>query len=205
MVADHEKYAVDLGCNCQLNQLFLCNLKMGGHYYPAGIYFRKTVMKNDTGGFTLIEVIAILFIIGILAAVAVSRFADMQSIRSVAAADTLKNRIRFVQSQAMKNSSCGDGDDVKGEKCWGITCDQNSTYWFFAESDPEDADNQFTFPGEKDVKIAVSDVTITPFKILFDVYGIPYSAFPDTPLVSPLQITVGSETMTMTPETGFIQ
>lgn len=161
------------------------------------------VMKNDTGGFTLIEVIAILFIIGILAAVAVSRFADMQSIRSVAAADTLKNRIRFVQSQAMKNSSCGD--DVDGEKCWGIKCDQNSTYWFFTESNPDDAGKQLTFPGEKDVKIAVSDVTITPFTIFFDIYGIPYSAFPDAPLDSPLQITVGSETMTLTPETGFIQ
>ncbi|WP_156968175.1 pilus assembly FimT family protein [Desulfobacter vibrioformis] len=164
-------------------------------------------MKNDICGFTLIEVIAILFIIGILAAIAVSRFADMQSIRSMAAADTLKNRIRFVQSQAMKNSSWGDG--VEGEKCWGITCDQNSTYWFFAKSDPEDADNQFTFPGEKDVKITVSDVTITPFKILFDIYGIPYTAFTDentnAKLVNPLQITVGSETMTLIPETGFIQ
>ncbi|WP_175530307.1 pilus assembly FimT family protein [Desulfobacula phenolica] len=162
-------------------------------------------MKNDACGFTLIEVIAILLIVGILGSVAASRLINIQSVNSVVEADTIRNRIRFVQSMAMKSSSFGS---TSGEKCRGIKCHQNF-YWFFIGNDSEDAGNQLKFPGEQDVKIALSGVTVTPFTIFFDVYGIPYTAFTDettnTRLMNPLQITVGSKTMTLLPETGFIQ
>jgi len=52
------------------------------------------------GGFTLLEVVAVLVLLGILAAVAVARFADSNA-DAVAEAEIFKSHLRYAQIRAM--------------------------------------------------------------------------------------------------------
>lgn len=165
--------------------------------------------KNTLSGFTLIEVIAALTIISVLALIAVSRITDTKSFDTLATADTIINHIRYVQSMAMKKCSF-ENSKKRGIKCLGIKCTGND-YWYFKGTSPDDATMQEPFPGEKDAKINISksNLSVDAFTIFFDVYGIPYIAYTDTTtntkLPSDLKIKVGAQTITITPETGFIQ
>jgi MSHA pilin protein MshA len=48
---------------------------------------RKNILTNNQGGFTLIEIIAVLVILGILSAVAVPKYMDLQNQARIQAAD----------------------------------------------------------------------------------------------------------------------
>jgi len=161
---------------------------------------------TDHRGFTLIEFIAILIIIGILAAVAISRVTGSSETSRAVQEGIIKNHIRYAQSMAMK----------RGE-IWGIKCD-GAAYWLFRTNDPDTAANQIALPDEDNVTVTLANknITMSAFTAFFDLAGRPYTAYTDTTTNTPvsaanlLTITVDSVpagtavTFGITPETGFI-
>lgn len=78
--------------------------------------------KNQQRGFTLIEVIAVLVIIGVVAAVVVSRMMSPSSFGVVSEADILKGHLRYAQYRAMSHS-----------ETWGISFlkyDKEDRYYY---------------------------------------------------------------------------
>jgi MSHA pilin protein MshC len=164
--------------------------------------------KNNDRGFTLIEMIAVVIIAGIVAAVAVGSVMNTADTNRVSQANVIKNHIRYAQSMAMKRVTI----DVP---VWGIKCD-GTTYWMFNNIAPDTPSNQVIIPGEDNIQIPLANknITLTAFTIFFDGNGRPYTAYTDettnVPLAVALTLTVGSlpagslGTFSITPETGFI-
>lgn len=150
--------------------------------------------RSHSAGFTLIEVIATLLILGILAGLAAMATDTGEDEReAVTQIDLLRNHLRYAQSMAMKERAM-----------WGLGYD-GSSFWVF------DGNGQRTLPGG-DGPI-LSTITASPDPggaVYFDFYGIPCS---DNATSSPLTsaatftVTVGSvsESTTLIPDTGYVQ
>jgi prepilin-type N-terminal cleavage/methylation domain-containing protein len=167
----------------------------------------------DNRGFTLVEIIAALIIMGILVAVAINRATSNSDTGRIVQESVIKNHIRYAQSMAMKSGS-GATD---AERLWGIKCD-GADYWLFRTNAPDTAANQISLPDEDNIKVTLAgkNVQMNAFTVFFDASGRPYTAYTDattnTPVsaANPLPITVDSvpagaaATFGITPETGFI-
>jgi prepilin-type N-terminal cleavage/methylation domain-containing protein len=140
-------------------------------------------------GFTLMEVIVVIILLGILAVVAIARFTDADS-EDIAAANTLKAHLRYAQLRAM-------GDVV----WWGIEIESNQEYALVRE----DEASVPNLPGENKPSMDNISVDISPIvTIRFSPgRGQPIDSSGD-PFSTVQTITVGSQTITITPETGFI-
>jgi type II secretion system protein H len=159
--------------------------------------------KNDSG-FTLVEIIVVLVIIGIIAAVVIGSVMGTSETSRVSQESVIKNHIRYAQSMAMKRGAI-----------WGIKCD-GTDYWLFRTNDPDTVANQIVLPDEDNAKVTLANknVTMTAFTVFFNVNGRPYTAYTDettnTTVSAPLSITVDSipagnqGTFEIAPETGFI-
>ena len=168
---------------------------------------------RDRTGFSLVEVISVLVILGVLAAAVISRYSSTATIDATAQASAIKNSVRFAQSRAMKL-----GDPTDPNTIWGIKA-QGGQYWLFKTVSPDDAANLVTLPSESNQKVTVANnrVTITDFLVFFDSVGRPYTAYTsstvNTPVGAgnPVTVTVNSTaggaavSFTVTPETGFVQ
>lgn len=137
---------------------------------------------TDDQGFTLIEVIAILLLMGILAAVVVSRSGDGTTQAEVAGAvETVKGHLRYAQATAMNS-----------DLAWGITF-ATSTYTL------KNTNNvTATLPGELPTGMTFAS-SINP--VMFDNrWG--------SPSTTTITITVSkgsvSQAITVTKNTGFI-
>jgi MSHA pilin protein MshC len=147
-------------------------------------------------GFTLLEMVAVLVLLGILTAVAVGRMGDNPG-RVAATAGTLKVHLRHAQFRAMYS-----------ETTWGVHS-TGGGYWLFFGGD---TNNKALFPGENlETVTPATGVTIPAFTVSFDDWGAPHNVVdPATapPLASSLGIVVSSGTspvtITITPNTGFI-
>jgi len=151
------------------------------------------VRKN---AFTLIESIAILLIIAIVAAVAVSSFSSPSLYNLRSRTETIKDHLRFAQNRAMNTSIV-----------YGINFSGNS-YFFFSGENPQ---NPLLLPGQDEtIVILPSGMTISPTGIVsFDSWGKPYTdAQANTPQVGIRTFTVtyggDTEVITITANTGFI-
>ncbi len=153
-------------------------------------------MKTNEKGFTMIEVIVVLILLGVLSVVIISRTIDIQKIDLGAQTAKVQTHIRYAQTMAMKRSNT----------IWGIKCD-GTDYWLFKTNDPDTESNQVRFLGEDSDKVPMS--SMGAFVLYFDKYGIPYTAYTDesdnTPVSTPLSIQIDTESFNITPETGFIQ
>lgn len=154
--------------------------------------------KHGTPGFTLIEMITVIIVIGILAAIISSGGTPLSGSRK-AHANTLRSHIRFAQSQAMKTG-----------QTWGIRCD-GAAYWLFNGAD---ATAPSPLPGETATTVMLNtrSITLTTFTVAFDLAGRPFSDATLTTLIAntPLTVTAaddGTQTTTITiiRETGYIQ
>ena len=175
----------------------------------------RGVMKRNDGGFTLIEIIAVLMLMSIIAATVLGRGVNTGQTDLVGQADKIRNHFRYAQSMAMKN----------GDQIWGFRCAAGppNVYFIFRltvpvgdpVNDPDVAGNQVQLPAENDVKVSLTEagVAMDAFTIFFDKYGRPYSSYTDESNNNPLDsaqvynISAGSRfrTLTISPETGFIQ
>ena len=166
----------------------------------------KLLKAGDPRGFTLIEIIAVLIVVGILAAVIITRAMSTTSTNRAAQESVIKNHIRYAQALAVKQGTI-----------WGIKCN-GTDYWLFRTIDPDTTSNQRALPGEENAKVTLANknISMSVFTVFFDANGRPYTAYTDattnTPVstANPISITVDSVpagvavTFGITPETGFM-
>jgi len=167
---------------------------------------KNRLKTREPRGFTLIEIIGVLIVLGILAAIVINRTMSTSSTDRVAQESVIKNHIRYAQATAMKQGMI-----------WGIKCD-GTDYWLFRTNAPDTPANQIVLPNEDNAKVTLANnnVTLTAFTVFFDANGRPYTAYTNpttnTPVstTNPLSITVDSVpasspvTFGITPETGFM-
>ena len=148
----------------------------------------KRTVRNSfgKGGFTLIEVVAVLLILGIVAAVVAVRMSDTSAYDLASQVEVVKNHLRYAQIRAMNTDTV-----------WGINFTGPTTYYLF-----KGADTKVLLPGEDSTIINLaakkSGLTITSGAqtITFDAYGSPGSAT--------ITIATSGGTITVTQNTGFI-
>jgi len=146
---------------------------------------RKTI---NNVGFTMIEIVAVLLILGIIAAVAVSRISDTTAYDLSSQMEVVKAHLRLAQSRAMGSSSP-----------WGINFATTTTYYLFQG-------NGSTTPvqllGEDSATVNLttkkSGLTINsaPQRITFDAYG--------SPGTTTVTVTTNGGNIIVTKNTGFI-
>ena len=158
-------------------------------------------IKNNSG-FTLIEVIAIVIVMGIVTAFAVGRVADNKP-ELIAQTQVLKIHLRYAQSRAMNSNDN-----------YGIETDGN-TYWLFRYN-ATSGDVRVYFPGEDSDHIDLSALGLTLTMVgggnivSFDSKGIPYTAYLGTLQLADRTLTLSTaaldtENVIITKNTGFIQ
>ncbi len=171
--------------------------------------------KNGDRGFTMIEIIAVLIVIGILAAIAVSRSVNYDT-EVYTGADALKSHLRYAQTRAMNYTYT----TATAPGVWGISGTTNS-YWLFEGTTttnyirlPED---DAFINADRTINLTLKKIKLTAgFTIYFDNRGIPYTAYTNattnTPLstamtinVQPLSAATPNIAVTITPLTGYIQ
>jgi prepilin-type N-terminal cleavage/methylation domain-containing protein len=158
-------------------------------------------------GFTILEIIVVLLLMGILAATLLGRSITTGNLDLNSATDALRNQLRYTQAEAIKLANTDD-------RVWGMNFTSDG-YWMFRG---KDTGNKVRLPGvDSDVvnltafNISVSSNFSTVF---FDWIGKPYSAYTseatNTPLSGLMNIRL-TETggqyreVTITPETGLVR
>jgi type II secretory pathway pseudopilin PulG len=146
-------------------------------------------------GATLIEMIAVLLILGILTAVVITRSINVAAIDNRVKTNRLHSHLRYAQSLAMKQNA------VRGVKSNG------TSYWLFSGTNPDLTENRRTFPGEGTSIIDFAG--ISGFTVFYDGYGRPFSSYTsadtNTALTLQLSIQTGALTSALSPETGYVQ
>ena len=163
-----------------------------------------TIYKNAKG-FTLIEAIAVLIVLGILTAVVISRITSTAGVNLKAQTEVLKSHIRYAQFRAMNMESATAGCYAS----FGISISGNS-YFLFKDCAVAD---KVILPGSSSTTVSLPNVTLNPSSaiISFDDWGRPCSGPCDllgTTLAAG-SITLSSagapdETITITNNTGFV-
>ncbi len=166
---------------------------------PLRIRKEKCGIRN-CGGFTFIELIMVLFIVGVIAAVAASATFYRTDARELGPqVELFKGHLRLAQAIAMQS-----------DKNWGIFVIDGSTYCLFRDGS---TDNRVLFPGENTLTYSLpSGFTIGPAGTIVSFssgWGIPSTSASGWPAVASnvaLTMTKGSDsaTITLTKNTGFI-
>jgi prepilin-type N-terminal cleavage/methylation domain-containing protein len=161
---------------------------------------RRQIVKGRLGnnrGFTLIEIIAVLVILAIIAAVVVSRGFSTDTYTLKGTTDVIKTHIRYAQTRAMSTNAV-----------WGINFETTKTYSLFRDGSTA---NRVILPGQDSniVTLPTNGPSVTSGVIVsFDLFGKPYTNAGATALQdAPRTITVsygGTENITIYKNTGFI-
>jgi MSHA pilin protein MshC len=144
-------------------------------------------IKNQHG-FTMIEVISVLIIIGIIAAVAIIRMTNTSEFDLASQVEVIKGHLRLAQSRAM-----GTGSP------WGINFNTATTYHLFQGSATT---TPVLLLGEDNVTVNLTakksklSITSAPLVITFDAYGSPGS--------NTINLVTSAGNITITGNTGFI-
>jgi MSHA pilin protein MshC len=147
---------------------------------------RDNINRQD--GFTMVEIIAVLLILAILATVVISRMSGTGSYDLASQVDVLKAQLRLAQARAMGTS-----------RPWGINFASTTTYYLF---DGVGSTTPVQIPEEESatVDLAAKGSALTvgsaPQRITFDAYGSPGTAT--------LTVTTSGGNITITKNTGYI-
>jgi MSHA pilin protein MshC len=166
---------------------------------------------GNKNGFTIIEIVAVLVILGILTAVAVPRFSSNQN-NLITATDTLTSHLRLAQANAM-STSAGTGS------VWGVSFTSTTQYYLFycaaaGANCNTVAINQYVFPGADGIIMDLApkrvQVTNGALVLAFNRFGTPYTDAALTAILAgqltlTLQDNNGiTRTINITPQTGMI-
>jgi MSHA pilin protein MshC len=149
------------------------------------------------GGFTMIEAIVVLVILGIVSAVVAVRMSDTSAYDRASQLEAVKGHLRYAQTRAMNSNLV----------VWGIHFDSATTYYLFQGAG---STTWVLLPGEDSARIDLpakkSGLTITPVRITFNEFGSPCAASgtPPAPLTADATVTTNGGTITVTQNTGFI-
>jgi len=142
---------------------------------------RKGMGKRS--GVTLLEVIAVLVIAAILAAVVMVRGMSTADVNLQSEVETLKSHLRYAQYLAM--------NDIPPNQ-WGISVGGSS--YTLVKFDGGAQSSPYLLPNESSATHDFSPISATPATVLFDEWGSPNMT----------SLTFGSQTITITANTGFI-
>lgn len=159
------------------------------------------IMPDQTKqkGFTLVEIIAVLAVASIVAAVAISRMASTDDVNNKARAEALKSHIRYVQMRAMNT----DPQVTNCNSSYGIHMN-TSSYFMFRNCSKSD---KVILPGSEtdEVSLGKLQLSVNDKDITYDKYGRPCSDLQGNTLYTDNQtITLGTETIKITKNTGFV-
>lgn len=142
---------------------------------------------NDDG-FTLIEVVAVLLIVGIISAIAIAKMTDTSTYDLASQMEVVKAHLRLAQSRAMGSSSL-----------WGINFATSTTYYLF-QGNGSTTPVQFLGEDNATVNLATKrsglSISSAPQRITFDAYG--------SPGTTTVTVTTNGGNITVTKNTGFI-
>lgn len=153
----------------------------------------KQIRNQD--GFTMIEVICVLVIIGIIAVAAVVRMTGKNNYDLNSQMEVIKEHLRLAQFRAMSSSSP-----------YGINISSNTTYYLFQGIG---STTPLRLPGEDNATVSLttklSSLTITsaPQVITFNPYGSPVDAS-NTLVTANITVATNGGNITVTKNTGFI-
>ena len=135
-------------------------------------------------GFTFLEIIAVIIIVGIIGAIAVSRISSTDTYIIKGELDKVTSHLRYAQGRAIRTNST-----------WGISFNDASTYWLFQTVGTSSV--QQTFAGENANQVALSKLSITsaPQTITFDRFGSPGAA--------DITVTTSGGNIAVASNTGF--
>lgn len=139
-------------------------------------------------GFTLIEVVVVLLLLGIIAAAVVSRMSDTTAYDLFSQREAVKAHLRLAQSRAMASSSP-----------WGINFNSATTYYLFQGAG---STTPVRLLGEDNATVSLTakgsglTVSSAPRRITFDAYG--------SPGATTVTIATNGGNITVTKNTGFI-
>jgi len=157
------------------------------------------LLFRDKKGFTFIEVVAVLIIMGILGAVAATRMSNNE-FDLVAQIESIKSHVRYAQIRAM-----GSDTNTGSNATWGIrTNDGGTSYWLYDQDG-----NPATLPGAGGTIITLASIglnSMTPFNLSFNDWGEPFNNGTALAADLPITVTDGSDNkqFTITAVTGFI-
>ncbi len=153
-------------------------------------------------GFTLIEIIAVLILIGIVSVVVFSRGTSTNEANIKTQAEALRGHIRYVQLRAM-NADADTSVIATCKSSYGISMSPNS-YFMFKNCNKN---LRVSLPGAINDVVTLQNVTLSASSdVTFDMWGRPCS-YPlgDTPNANDIVFTLGgTETIKITKNTGFV-
>ena len=152
-------------------------------------------------GFTLIEVIAVMIVIGIASVVVFSRGRSTDEVNIKAQAEALRGHIRYIQIRAMNTTSSTAGCSAS----FGISMSPNS-YYMFKKCSKADAD-KVILPGADNNVVTLKNVTLSAsYDVTFNDWGVPCSDLSGvTPYANNIVFNLGgTEPITITKNTGFV-
>jgi len=163
---------------------------------------KEKYRMRSSGGFTLIELITVLFIVGVIAAVAASATFYRNDARELGPQmELFKGHLRYAQAMAMQS-----------DKNWGIFVIDSSHYCLFRDGSTAEANREY-LPGENRKTYALpSGFTLSPAGAIMSFtsgWGIPSDNASGSPVAASnvtLTMAKGSDsaTITITKNTGFI-
>lgn len=146
----------------------------------------NTCGASDERGFTLIEVIAVLVIVGIVSAVAISRSVSSSSFSLASEAQILKTNLRYAQAKALSDNTS-----------WGLALTSSA---YTLQNNGANSSN--VLPGESlPTHTMPAGVTcVGAATVTFDSWGSPGTS------TQTITLSGGGDTntITITRETGFI-
>ena len=146
---------------------------------------RSTRVLHSSHGFTMLEVICVLLLIGIISAVIISRAID-NSVELIGEMEIVKGHLRYAQTRAMNSN-----------QSWGINF-SGSSYTL----EENGATSVTSLPGESSAvsTLALGSISTTANPVVFNQWG--------NPGADAITVTVSdgsdAESFTIAPLTGFI-